>query len=497
MTKNRIDRPFDNTDESNSGLAIISHDVRSALAGILGGIELIDTENLDAETAAQMLRIRGSSQMLKEMLNLLFEIGEDEDASPINISEELKVLNDIWSVQAKSKGYRFIVKSPSDLPLLTSNDRVSFHRILNNLINNSTKYADDTDIELSIDSDIAKQIRFEVRDRGAGFSDEALEKLFEFGGRPKNASRSGTGLGLYIAKSLVESMGGKIYAQNHPNGGASVSFTLPASLETVHADAPRKSSDLPDLSGLKILLAEDNVTNQLVVTQMLKNMGARYTVASDGVEALEAFEAEDFDLVLLDIEMPRKSGLEVLREIRDRSDPKAKAIIVALTAYVMKEHKERILNAGADGIIAKPIEGIASLGKNILGFLGNQHHEAAEPVLDTEFGEIGELDEEIFENLKSIMGPDSIAELLEKVQIDLKTIQHDLIQGETENDPLVIRSSSHTLISVAGAIGATNLQKCAQALNMTAKTDDLVQRQSLNLRCIDGIHSVLNYVESN
>lgn len=497
MKTNRIDGPFDTIDEKKSGLAIISHDLRSALAGIMGGVDLIDSDKLDHETAGQMKRIRGSAQMLQEMLNLLLEVQDEEEPTPINICEELKILSDIWSVQAKSKGYRFVVDCPEGLALLNSMDRVSFHRVINNLINNSAKYADNTNIELLIEAVAPQNIRFEVRDHGPGFSAEALEKLFEFGGRPKNTTRSGSGLGLYIAKSLVESMGGNIHAKNHPDGGASVEFYLPATAEVAEVEKRPSAGDLPDLSGIKILLAEDNVTNQLVVTQMLKNMGAQYTVASDGVEALEAFQAEDFDLVLLDIEMPRKSGLEVLREIRKRDDEKAKATVVALTAYVMQEHRERILGAGADGIIAKPIEGIASLGNKILRFLGAQTSDISAPATEMNTDEIGLVDKEIFENLKSIMGPDAISELLDKVSSDLGAIQQDLIQAETENNINVIRTSSHTLISVAGAIGATNLQKCAQALNMTAKTDDLATRQRLNLKCIDGIHSVLNYVSSN
>ncbi len=487
------------TEEKDSGMAVISHDLRTALAGVMGGVSLIETENVSAETAAQLGRIRSSAQLLNELLNLLFEIAPDEDAPAIDLASEIDSCRDIWDVQLKEQGQSFVVNMPADLHAVKSNDRLSFRRVLNNLVSNAGKYATDSDVTLTIANAENNRVSFEVRDFGSGFSDEALEMLFQFGGRPDNSKSTGTGLGLYIAQTLVEGMGGTIRADNHPDGGARITFSLPAEVtqKAVKPAAKPVADGLPDLTGTHILLAEDNMTNQLVVTQMLKNLGATFVVASDGVEALECFEKEDFDLVLLDIEMPRKSGLEVLQEVRARSDAKADATIVALTAYVMQEHRDRINEVGATGIIAKPIEGVASFGNNILQYLDSKVAVIVEATEENGIGQIGLIDEEIFESLKSMMGDDAMSELLEKVYSDLTTIHQDLIQAESDGDATKIGTSSHTLVSVAGAIGATNLQKTAQELNSVAKTDDLAKRQELNLRCIDGTAEVMIYVKSN
>jgi len=485
--------------EEGSGIALLSHDLASSLAGVLGSLSLVNMNEVSDAAGKQLVRARASALMLQEMLNLAFDMSGEKTylanaGEPVNIADELAVIADIWTVQAENGGTNFSVKVDGNLPFLQSSDRVSFHRVVNNLIGNSNKYSNRGDVTVSVKYNDGEMIRLVVTDTGPGFSDEAMKLLFQFRGRPENTEISGSGLGLYIASTLVKTMGGTISARNGDNGGAVVEIEFPVDkTETVVPPKPVKN-DLPDLSNLRILLAEDNVTNQLVVTQMLKTLGASYEIASDGVEALDFFNREDFDLVLLDIEMPRKSGLEVLREIRARHDTKANMPLVALTAYVMQEHRDRIENAGANGIIAKPIEGIASLGHAILGYMNGSSVAIGAQAIAKMEDNIGVIDMEIYEGLVNVIGPDSMSELLEKVSIDLETIKDNLANAEVNGDLSEMGAASHTLISVAGAIGATNLQKSSEALNAAAKTSDSEKRQSLNMVCIKGISEVLAFV---
>ena len=138
---------------------------------------------------------------------------------------------------------------------------------------------------------------------------------------------------------------------------------LPATLGIDAGRARRRTR--PTSAGLRVLLAEDNPTNQMVASQMLRALKAEVIVCSDGVEALERFEAEPVDLVVVDIEMPRLSGLDVIRAIRARGDARAQVPIVALTAYAMREHRERIAAAGANGLISKPITSVEALGRGL------------------------------------------------------------------------------------------------------------------------------------
>lgn len=487
------------SDEIGSeGFALLAHDVRSSMFGLLGSLELIADEGLTAETRDRLNRARTSGALLNDLLKLVF--GGSEPQKPpttLNVLEEIELLVQRWYDQAESADIHMDVNISRSVNTLDVIDRTGFHRIFNNLIGNAIKFSQSGSISITaINRD--ENVEISVTDSGPGFSESAIGMLFEFRGRPENSSQEGSGLGLYISKMLVTEVGGAISVKNNDGGGACVTVTFPTTSVAITPPPPHIES-LPDLSHLNILLAEDNVTNQLVVTQMLKSMGAKFQVASDGVETLAIFEQEDFDVVLLDIEMPRKSGLEVLREIRARKDAKSGIPMIALTAYVMQEHREKIDVAGADGLIAKPIAGIAPLGQQIL-----EHIHGTAAVSQGEGGEQeeasldnpGYVDRTIYDVIAKTIGPDFLQEFLEKVVMDFDTIKKGLIAAEAEENHTDWRGNSHILISVAGAIGATNLQRLAQDLNAATNAADKQSAQLLNLQCIKGISKVVLFLNT-
>jgi len=490
--------------DAKKGFALLSHDLRASLGGVLGSLEMLNTLALSAEAGAHIGRARASGQMLLELLDLAFDMGDDQVKTQgsdicVNVAHELKVISDIWTPQFSQGDRRFSIELPADMRPLESTDRVSFHRVLNNIISNANKFSANGSIAVSVTLTDDNSVSVAVKDTGPGFSDTALDKVFQFRSRPQNSDKPGSGLGLYIASTLVKSMGGGITARNRSEGGACVTVTFPLSDHRFDQVATPENKPLPDLSHLNILLAEDNITNQLVVTQMLKTMGATYVVASDGVEALERFETQDFDVVLLDIEMPRKSGLEVLREIRNRTDIKSGIPLLALTAYVLPEHRDRIERAGADGIIPKPIEGIAALGYSILEYMngtvsGQMPPNSVDAIVEQD--DIGHIDMTIFNALVSAIGADSIVDFWGKVTIDLNNMKDSLIDAEVSGDMANMRAASHTLVSVAGAVGAVNLQASAGKLNTLAKSENPDGRQPLNMLCIKGILEVLTFIKS-
>ena len=219
----------------------------------------------------------------------------------------------------------------------------------------------------------------------------------------------------------------------------------------------------PILAGVQVLLAEDNATNQIVASEMLRSLGAEITLAADGAVALALFEAQAFDLVLLDIEMPRRSGIDVLKAIRRRTDGRQSVPIVALTAYVMPEHRQRITRAGADAIIAKPLPAPADLGRSLRAVL-ESGVQAAAPTLES-----GTLDA-----LREALGPEGLDVLLGKVREDLMDALEALLGATRETDIATVRAQTHILMSVAGTVGATELQRSAEALNARAhQTGDM------------------------
>ncbi len=221
----------------------------------------------------------------------------------------------------------------------------------------------------------------------------------------------------------------------------------------------------------RILLAEDNITNQMVATQMLDALGARVDVANDGAEALEMIEAKAYDLFLIDIEMPRVSGLDVIRAIRKADTPLCDAPVIAVTAYALREHREKISEAGADGLIPKPLLGIEQFGRDIVNLAEKNYQRGADaekPEPETDPAASGPVTMSVFKALEDSIGPEAMADLLGKIDIDLGRAADEVRGGMAALDKAAIASATHVLISVAGAIGAADLQKLAQKLNGAA-----------------------------
>ncbi|MBK0398558.1 response regulator [Limibaculum sp. M0105] len=273
------------------------------------------------------------------------------------------------------------------------------------------------------------------------------------------------------------------------------------------------------LDGLRILLAEDNPTNQMVAVQMLETLGAHVTIASDGEEALEILKASNFDIILIDIEMPRKNGIEVVRELRAPWSRHSDVPVIALTAYVMREHRQAIDAAGADGVIAKPIISITEFGKQILAFAGPKLRQRGErpgsgapggndrrapdapdaagsgagldaattaPVIDTE----------TLAMLGQAVGPDALAEILDKAQADLKDAAVMLSRGLAEDDDAAIRGALHILTGLAGSVGAGQLDEAARALQNAVTAGDAAQVSMLGGGMPSVIDAALRGLES-
>ena len=480
-----------NDDAKNAGFALLAHDVRSSLFGLLGSLELINDAGLPEDTRERLQRARASGALLSDLLGLVFGGGGAvKNGTPLDVRDELTLLAQRWRDPAEQAGAQVQFVLPDTTPTINAIDRVGFHRVFDNLIGNAVKFRQNGVVFVNVQV-FDESVSFDISDNGPGFSDDSLAMLFEFRGRPEDSPKEGSGLGLYISKTLVTEAGGQIRVRNNEEGGAHITVTFPTPDTSA---APSDRERLPDLSHLNLLLAEDNLTNQMVVTQMLASMGARFTVASDGVEAMDMFERDDFDAVLLDIEMPRKSGLEVLREIRARDDRKSATPLIALTAYVMQEHREKIHDAGADGLIAKPISGIAQLGQKILEYVHGVTPPRKTETPTLAEGGPGLIDREIYTQITQTIGPDFLVEFIEKVVIDLESIGEGLKAADEDGDFAEMRTHSHILISVAGAIGVTNLQNSAQELNTAARSGGIQKTRPLNLTCQKGILGVVSFL---
>jgi len=495
--------------------SLVSHDLRSALADILGGLHLIDDRQLDADARAHFERVAASGETLARLLEKTMTDDGPEPNDPVTTPSNIKLadfLEDVrrrWTGHAQEHGVSFSLDAAAGLPAIVTLDRVALDRVVANLIGNGIKHTDDGDVVLAVHCGPDCALIFEVRDQGPGLSDEALARLFEYEGRPETATKPGSGLGLFIAKELSDLLGASLKICNRRDGGgADATLRVPYDMwfdrnlrREANIDSARDQAP-PDLTGLRILLAEDNKTNQLVASQMLVTMGAHCAVASDGIEALEMLKADEFDLALLDIEMPRMTGLELIKTIRAKTTPLSKMPLVALTAYVMREHRERINAAGADGIISKPLMNLHDFGQAVLDY----YHGVKKRTLSTPIAEappaavMGRrsrhevVDQDVFDGLIKVIGPNSTAELLGKLQADADMVAEGLARGRRSLDLAEIRAQTHILISVAGAIGARGLQHIAQRLNVAANRNDADEIDGLCETCLSGLAGLQGFI---
>lgn len=471
-------------DTRADALQLFSHDIRSAMSDVIGGLRLLDRHRLAPEERLQIDRVQAAADTLAGLVDgaLLVASGDrlfQHEEQTLYLDEWLTALGGRWSGRARAAGASFAIERGTDLPLAVAVPQLMLDRIIGNLISNALLHAPGVPVTLRVAALSDQGVQMTIRDRGPGFAPQILALMQDGAEIGPHGPYAGEGLGLRIATSLSVEIGARLMLANHPDGGGEVSVIMPASvIAPIH---PRRDADAPpDLDGLRILVAEDNLTNQTILRQILGRMGADVTCAADGLAALDALSHEVFDIALIDIEMPRLSGLEVMACVRARHDGVAKMPMVALTAYVLRDNREAIYAAGADGIIGKPISSVADFGRAILRYVGRPSGlPEPEDVLRDEVGAAGfgkVLDQERFAALLAVAGADGAPELLMRLQEDLDAVLAALDRGIATADLAEIRSQTHILIALSGAVGAERLYRLAEVLNIAAKrrrVDDL------------------------
>ncbi|MFO0611688.1 MAG: ATP-binding protein [Polyangiaceae bacterium] len=342
-------------------LADLSHDLRTPLAGVLGLIELLGESDLNEEQRSQIATIRASNETLLALLNDILDFSRiDADRVAIvpvdvELAATLRAPADLLRTSASKKGLELDVSIDPALPKRAVLDPTRVHRVLLNLLGNAIKFTERGAVRMRAElrGEEGQWLRVEVTDSGIGFTDAQRRSLFQ---RFSQADASiaprfgGTGLGLAIARGLVVSMGGTIDAETPPMGGACFWFQIPL----VKSGAAR-ASEAP-VAPLRVLLAEDNAVNRMVLRAMITKLGHDLTVATDGSEALSRATNERFDLCILDMEMPGMDGDEVVRRLRDEERPPLRRRLVGLTAAATQEARDRFLGAGADAVYTKPLD---------------------------------------------------------------------------------------------------------------------------------------------
>ncbi|MBY4892833.1 response regulator [Rhodobacteraceae bacterium N5(2021)] len=453
----------------------LSHDIRSAMSDVLGGIRLVETARLDAQTQTQIDRIRAAADTLAALVDdcLLTASGEtviSTEFAVVMVAEWVRALDRRWSGRAAERGSRFAITQAGDLPERLNVSAITLDRIVGNLVGNALMHAAGGDVRVEVSCEPGADFEIRVKDQGPGLPAHVLRD-----GQGPQASTAGSGLGLRIVRELSAVLPASLTLSNlTPAGHGCASLKIPSVKVDWTADGPVPVAP-PDLEGLRVLVAEDNLTNQTILRQMLAAMNAETVFVADGVAAMDALESEDFDIGLIDIEMPRMSGLEVMEQVRATPDPMSKMPLVAITAYVLRDNREAIYAAGADGIIGKPIASSAEFGRTILRHVGRPAGgpDSNDVLLGQGLGP--QMDHERLDCLLETAGAPGSAELLERVLEDLTAVLSALDDGVAKGSVPDIRAQTHILIAISGAVGADRLCQMAEVLNIAAKRKKLAQ----------------------
>ncbi|ENA9798624.1 aerobic respiration two-component sensor histidine kinase ArcB [Escherichia coli] len=452
-------------------ISTISHELRTPLNGIVGLSRiLLDTE-LTAEQEKYLKTIHVSAVTLGNIFNDIIDMDKMErrkvqlDNQPVDFTSFLADLENLSALQAQQKGLRFNLEPTLPLPHQVITDGTRLRQILWNLISNAVKFTQQGQVTVRVRYDEGDMLHFEVEDSGIGIPQDELDKIFAMyyqvkdshGGKPA----TGTGIGLAVSRRLAKNMGGDITVTCEQGKGSTFTLTIHAPSVAEEVDDAFDEDDMP-LPALNVLLVEDIELNVIVARSVLEKLGNSVDVAMTGKAALEMFKPGEYDLVLLDIQLPDMTGLDISRELTKRYPREDLPPLVALTANVLKD-KQEYLNAGMDDVLSKPLS-VPALTAMIKKFWDTQDDE--ESTVTTEENSKSEalLDIPMLEQYLALVGPKLITDGLAVFEKMMPGYVSVLESNLTAQDKKGIVEEGHKIKGAAGSVGLRHLQQLGQQI---------------------------------
>lgn len=468
-----------------SFLAMMSHEIRTPLNGVLGILGLLGDESDRMEQQRLIRTARVSGKALLTIINDILDFSKLE-AGRLDLDEEVflvdSLINGVESLvshRARENTVDLKIKIGKNVPEAVTGDPGRIRQILLNLTWNAIKFSEGGKVEIGVSQRARKSgvstIRFSVRDTGIGIPKQHHDELFaEFSMLDASYSRKfgGTGLGLAISKSLVVNMGGEIDFKSMPGKGSTFWFDLPLKIadasDAIPFDELENDAEIPGVDQLRVLLAEDNSTNQLVIGNMLERLGCLVDIVSNGIEAIDSVQNRPYDVVLMDISMPDMDGLEATKHIRALDGEVSGIPIIALTAYALDEDRQTALTAGMDEFVAKPVSRL-ELARAISRQSESRKNGSAVPERDPDNGAC--FDMSVFNTLVGGMSPDTRKNALSAFAAELENWTGQVAEAADNKDIQSLEKSSHSIKGVAGTFGASALQAMAARVNTHARGD--------------------------
>ena len=372
-----LQREAEESNEAKSQfLANMSHEIRTPMNAIMGFSDILAGEEVNEDQRNYVNVIRESGKHLLSVIDDILDFSKIEagkveiDSKDSSVQHILHAIESMVHAQTKEKGVEFHINTDDNVPanIVTDPDRLK--QCLINLANNAAKFTHKGHVHLNVSLEEKNEqahIRFDVEDTGIGVPDEMQKKIFEsFTQADESHTREygGTGLGLAITRRLAHLLGGDLTMTSQKGVGSTFSLTVPTNVDVntqpllggnvvndqMFSGAEKTKN--AEFSG-RVLVAEDVLDNQRLITVLLNRVGLDVTIASDGEQAVQTALSEQFDIILMDIQMPKMNGYDATRKIKNKG---ITAPIIALTAKAMKGDKEKCLEAGCDDYLSKPID---------------------------------------------------------------------------------------------------------------------------------------------
>lgn len=493
-----LDRARQQVDAANRArrdiLANISHELRTPLHEIIGMTDLLLGTELTTEQQNYINTSKASSNALLSLISDVIEFSEieagqlDLEQKPFDLAEPIERTVEIVGPRAAEKGIRGSTTISPNVPKELVGDPNRLRQVLTNLVANAIKFTDHGEVSIQVDADVIRdrevELHFRVRDTGIGIPEDRREIIFEpFQQADSSATRryGGMGMGLAMSKQLVKLMGGRIWVESEPGHGSTFHFTAKLARQTqavTPAPAAMAAPKWPRL--LKILVAEDSPTNQLIAKSSLKKAGHTVTMAANGREAVQAYEKSraalgepPFDLVLMDVAMPEIDGLDATRAIREKEKTLGgHVIIVAMTAFATKEYHEKCLESGMDAYVTKPVR-IEELDKTLEPLMTRPPESAPKESPGTSPVDLSEALEVVGGDVDILR--DAVALSLEEVPQQLYALQEALARQDAKG----AEAKAHRLKGVMGNIGGLAAREVAQQLETIGEQGNLASGPGL------------------